>query len=236
MQQQLRYYIDKNSDIEQVKIGVDIEFSNESSDTLLWLFISVDNALDEKVDLLQRQITTVLHENIAAYFVGFRRLEHWLELYFYAPSAKKFEPLVASIVQEAYHYEIGSYKDSAQTFYKDVLYPNTKEFLQIQNSEVIQQLQEAGDENVYEREVEHYLFFPTQSNAKRALDQLLLQQFTCKKEFIEEESELCYAFIVTKSHAVCYDVIDAVTGSIYDIARSEHGVYEGWSTTLIQKK
>ncbi len=222
-----------------IEVGVNLAFDAASDETilqtLLWLFIPYDVVQEQKWMELGQKLIEELYQHLRAEFAGFRIVDGWLEFYFYAQSAKRFEPIVASLLTPQYSYEIGSYKDVKKTFYFDELYPNIKQLLQIHNNEIIAQLREAGDQCEHDREVEHYLFFPTQSNAQRALEKVYSLGFTCKQEYINDDNELRYTIIVTKSHNVKESVIHATTEDLCDIAMLEHGSYEGWSTILVEK-
>jgi len=180
------------------------------------------------------ELNGMLKKELDATFAGYRVVEGWFEVYFYAPTAKKFENIIASILTFEQAYEAGSYKDSKYKLYFDELYPDELQFLQIKNSEIIASLKEAGDNHEVPREVEHYLFFATQSNAQRAIAMAETLEFTCKEEMIDDESELRHGIALTQVHKVDEESIDKVTKELVDVAMQEHGVYRGWSTTLIQ--
>ena len=239
MQNISTYTVPAHDDTQTIEVGVNLAFDTtldaEMLPTLLWLFIPYDGTKHEKLIQLQQILCEELYRQIRAEFVGFRIVDGWLELYFYAQSAKKFEPIVASLLEQQYSYEIGSYKDVKQKFYFDALYPDMKQLLQIRNHEIMLQLQEAGDQCECDREVEHYLFFPTQSNAQRALNKALDLEFTCKQEYINDANELRYTIVLTKSHNISDAVISDITEDLCDIALEEHGSYEGWSTILVEK-
>ncbi len=239
MQKISKYYTHTHDAAQTIEVGVNLAFDATSDDdtlhTLLWLFLPYDVSRQEELAQLQQMLCEKLYRHLHVEFAGFRIVDAWLELYFYAQSAKKFEPFVASLLAQQYTYETGSCKDVRQKFYFDELYPDIKQLLQIHNNEIIMQLQEAGDQCEYEREVEHYLFFPTASNAKRALRKMIDLEFTCKQEYVNDDNELRYTIIVTKSHNVNDAVIHAITEDLCDIAMQEHGSYEGWSTVLVEK-
>ncbi len=239
MQKISKYYASSHDGSSTIEVGVNLEFGATSDEamlpTLLWLFLPYDVTLEEQRESLQQRLAQTLQCQLHAEFAGFRIVDTWLEFYFYAPSAKKFEPLVASLLAQQYAYEIGSYKDTKQKFYFEELYPDKKQLLQIYNREIIVQLQEAGDQCECEREVEHYLLFPTQSHAARALEEALRMKFTCKHEGVNDENALRYTVILTKSHNVSDAVIHNITESLFDLAVHEHGSYEGWSTVLVEK-
>ncbi len=231
-------------DMVHVETGVNLEFEKESHETfaqnVLWLFVKLNNgncSANEHELLLQflEKLTMELKTKIEATFAGYRIVEGWFEIYFYAHSAKKFENIAASIVASEYNYsyEIGSYKDTKYKFYFDELYPDATQLLQIQNRETMSALQDAGDNSELPREVEHYLFFATDSNAQRAVEKAAALGFTCKDKFVDDDNELRYTIILMQSHNVTYDIIDHITQDLLSLAMEEHGLYEGWSTTLV---
>ncbi len=236
-------YSDIGDDGLDVEVGVNLEFEKESheafAENVLWLFVKLNNSscsAEEHELLLQllEKLTMELKTKIEATFAGYRIVEGWFEIYFYAYSAKKFENIAASIVASEYNYsyEIGSYKDTKYKFYFDELYPDIMQLLQIQNTQTISLLQEAEDNGELPREVEHYLFFATNSNAQRAVEKAAALGFTCKDKFVDDDNELRHTIILIQSHNVTYKVIDMITQDLLNLAMEEHGLYEGWSTTL----
>jgi regulator of RNase E activity RraB len=224
-----------------VEVGVNLDFEKESYETfaqnLLWIFLKIKEGSDAEFKhlfALVDELNGMLKKELDATFAGYRVVEGWFEVYFYAPTAKKFENIIASILTFEQAYEAGSYKDSKYKLYFDELYPDELQFLQIKNSEIIASLKEAGDNHEVPREVEHYLFFATQSNAQRAIAMAETLEFTCKEEMIDDESELRHGIALTQVHKVDEESIDKVTKELVDVAMQEHGVYRGWSTTLIQ--
>ncbi|RUM62998.1 MAG: hypothetical protein DSZ03_05860 [Sulfurimonas sp.] len=223
-----------------VEIGVNLEFEAASDacalETLLWLFLPYNAAEREQYEQLLQTLAEVLKQRLRAELAGYRIVDGELELYFYAPSAKTFEPVVAAFMSEYSGYDMGSCKDAKQKFYFDALYPDARQLLQIQNTQTIAQLQEAEDQCEQEREVEHYLLFPTRGNAVRALQKASALEFTCKHEYTDDTGELRHIIVITKSHDVSDAVIHEITEDLFVIAMEEHGRYEGWSTTLVLKK
>ncbi|MEA2112166.1 MAG: DUF695 domain-containing protein [Campylobacterota bacterium] len=235
----LTRYQNVNDDNESIEVGVNLEFEKESYETfaqnVLWIFLKIrEGSADELTLLLEllEELNSSLKEKLEATLAGYRVVDGWFEIYFYAYSAKKFENITASVVGSKYSYEVGSYKDTKYKLYFDELYPDEMQFLQIRNSDIISSLHAAGDNHEAIREVEHYLFFPTKSNAQRAISKAQSLEFTCKEELVDDESELRHAIVLTQVHSVTPEVVDTITKELMQLAMDEHGLYEGWSTTL----
>lgn len=201
---------------------------------VLWLFVKSDPstpAWSTFVHALQER----LRRELDAHFVAQVHQGEWIELYFYAPSPKGFEPLSQSLLHEHHlsAYEQGSYQDRKWHLYHDQLSPDELSRLQMFNRTTLQQLQEAGDVLPLEREVEHYLFFQTPTAQERAEYTLAQEGFVLSETFEHEDDTYRYGSVWRRTHAL--DAIESITLFLYEFALQEHAHYEGWSTALAQE-
>ncbi len=208
---------------------------------LLWLFIKLKKVEDdglwsekEQEDLLQ--IIDKLqgeYESIDVQHVGYKVQEGWLELYYYAPQGKRFQTIASDILKPyGYVFETGSVRDSKWDNYRYELYPNHKTILYIQSMETINALKDEEDDLSKERGCEHYLFFQLDSQRQRVIDKLEDMGFTCKEETYNSKEEFAYGAVMVKSHNVQEETIHQIVDELDELATKEHGIYEGWSTTV----
>ena len=234
-----------NSDKKPLLIALDSSYIEDAPlqeyPWLLWLFIKLKNPeidglwsevehefLLEIMDSLQER-----YENIDIRHVGYKVQEGWLEIYYYATQAKRFQAIASEILQpHSYAFETGSRRDSKWDNYRYELYPNHKTLLYIQSMETITALQDEGDDLSVERGCEHYLFFQTEAQRKRVVDKIEKLDFTCKEETYNSKEEYAYGVVVVKSHNVEEENIHQIVDELDEIATKDHGIYEGWSTTI----
>ncbi len=238
----VEYYI-SSSDESTIKTELEMDYADEAPQQerpwLLWSFIKM-NAVDEAglptVAEMQRleSVTAALTETLAAGIdainVGRKYEEGWMELYFYAPTAKKFQGLAAKVIGSDYVSDTGSTRDAKWEHYLYTLYPDALMLQQIQSRHIMAELAEAGDDLDTVREVEHYLGFLTESNARRAAEALSLHGFREKEIAYNSSEEYGYTLVVTQEHAIGAELLEELAFMLITTAEKEHGIYAGWST------
>jgi len=240
----IEYYITAGEDA-PVRTEVEMDYIDDAPDKrrpwLLWAFLKMKEvdengfATASELGSLQ-EVTFSLEETLSkeldAVSVGQRYVEGWLELYFYAPTAKTFQSIVAKTVGSDYMIDTGSAKDAKWEHYRYTLYPDALMGHQIQSRHIIEELTEAEDDLSKSREVEYYLQFQTEANAKRTGDALAQEGFNIKEISYDSQDEYGYTLIATREHAIDMPLLEEVAALLIEKADKEHGVYAGWSTVL----
>lgn len=200
---------------------------------LLWLFVKAD-AFSEPLEAFTRDLSSALETSLDAQFAGRVIKDGWAELYYYAPSAKRFENISSDVMNAhgGFAYERGSSKDTKWDMYINNLYPDPYGLLSIQNRHTITSLIEARDDLAIPREVEHYLFFQTKTSMERAVSGLNSHGYEVKEYVNDDESDYGYGVVLIKTESITPESIEETTTSLYESAIQEHGIYEGWSTVL----
>ncbi len=204
---------------------------------LLWLFVKHSDPIGETFGAFARDLEESLKNAMDALFAGSISKEGWVELYFYAPEAKRFENLSSEVMARhgGFAYERGVSRDTKWEMYLERLCPDPYALLRIQNRHTLDDLIEAGDNLASAREVEHYLFFQTRSAMERAVSSLSAHGFELKEEVKDDESEYAYGAVVIKTESLTPEQVDETTALLYDAALEQHGYYEGWSTALAEE-
>ncbi|MBD3798347.1 DUF695 domain-containing protein [Sulfuricurvum sp.] len=200
---------------------------------LLWLFVKTD-PFSELLEAFTRDLSSALETSLDAQFAGRVIKDGWAELYYYAPSAKRFENISSDVMKThgGFAYERGSSKDTKWEMYLHNLYPDPYGLLSIQNRHTITSLIEAGDDLAIPREIEHYLFFQTKTSMERAVSGLKPHGYKVKEYVNDDESDYGYGVVLMKTESITPNSIKETTTSLYKSAIQEHGIYEGWSTVL----
>jgi regulator of RNase E activity RraB len=179
-------------------------------------------------------LKNTLKSELDALYAGSIAKEGWVEFYFYAPDAKRFENLSSETMTRhgGFAYERGASRDTKWEMYIERLYPDAYAMLRIQNRHTSEALIEAGDDLNLEREIEHYLFFQTKSSLERAVSFLAAHGFALKEYVNDDESDYAYGVVLTKHETIAPDQVEESTALLFDAALEQHGHYEGWSTVL----
>jgi regulator of RNase E activity RraB len=237
----IEYYMTEG-DASVVKTELELDYVDAAPQQerpwLLWAFLKMNDvdengfatpAEQEKVDVVVARLKAQLQTELDAISVGQKSEDGWLELYFYAPSAKKFQSLVASVLGTDYVSDIGSTRDAKWEHYLYTLYPNALMLQQIQSRHIIAELLEECDDLSKVRDVEHYLGFLTESQAKRVGEELYLHGFS-EKEITYNSSEEYGNTLVRQEHAIDKELLEELAFLLITTAEKEHGIYAGWST------
>ncbi len=240
----IEYYITQSDD-ERVKTALEIDFLETAPQAerpwLLWAFLKMDDVDDNGFATPdeEKQLTNVIErltqrliQDLDAVAVGQKQEDGWLELYFYAPSAKKFQAIVSEVIGSDFVNDIGSTRDAKWEHYLYTLYPDALMLQQIQSRHIIEDLVEEGDDLTKVREVEHYLGFLTESQAKRVAEELYLHDFKEKEISYNSSEEYGNTLIVTQDHAIDNELLEALAFLLITTAEKEHGIYAGWSTGI----
>ena len=222
-----------------IEAELDVEDYEENFPWLYSLFIkpntTQENSLDfeQFLELKESVIISLEHHNMAKY-VGARVSDGWHELYFYAKDSKNLEAAVLKLLRDSgYKYESNVVKDAKWDFYVKNIFPTELEFHNMQSSKIIFLLQEEGDELYAPRDVEHYVSFDTATQKERFVKNAIVHGFEFKDDISSEEFE--HGVALVKRHPVTEEEVRKVVEELYALIKTEHGYYEGWSTTLVEK-
>ncbi|HGZ70468.1 MAG TPA: DUF695 domain-containing protein [Nitratifractor sp.] len=136
-------------------------------------------------------------------------------------------------LDEHQNYEItsGYSDDSEWNYYKNLLFPNAKEWQIIQNHKVCKALEEKGENLEIPRIIEHKIYF-TKSTLKQKeelLNKLEIEGFQ-KSEELERDG--VNGAIVYRTNKPFYTDIDEITLDLIDICEDFNAIYDGWETKV----
>jgi regulator of RNase E activity RraB len=238
----IEYYI-TTSDESSIKTELEMDYLDGAPQSerpwLLWAFLKMDEIDDDgfptasetaKLKSVTDTLSETLSSEIDAINVGQKYEDGWLELYFYAPTAKKFQSTVSKVLGSDYITDTGSTKDAKWEHYLYTLYPSALMLQQVQSRHIMEELKEEGDDLTLEREVEHYLGFLTETHAKRVAEELYLHGFKEKEISYNSSEEYGNTLIVTQEHAIDTELLEELAFLLITTAEKEHGIYVGWST------
>ena len=238
----IEYYI-TTSDESSVKTELEMDYLDgapqQERPWLLWAFLKMNDVDDngfptedelQKISGVVDELKETLSNEIDAISVGQKYEDGWLELYFYAPSAKKFQSIVAKVLGSNFITDTGSTKDAKWEHYLYTLYPSALMLQQVQSRHIIDDLLDAGDDLSIVREVEHYMGFLTESQAKRVGEELYLHGFKEKELKYNSSEEYGNTLIMTQEHAIDRELLEELAFLLITTAEKEHGIYAGWST------
>ncbi len=240
----MREVYTKTHDGEVVKIEIDTDALEYKEDNpwLFSVFLKYDGFDESKEDYeefleTKESLIIALEHESRAHYLGCRVVDGWSEFYFCARDSKKLDSIVSSILTPSgYKYESNVVRDTKWGFYETQLFPSELEIAHIQSSKIISLLEEEGDDLSVAREVEHYAVFDTPTQKEKFINTLLDLDlgYSFKDDLSSEEFE--HGVAVVKTHAVSEDEVKKAVGEIFGEIKKMQGYYEGWSTTLAERK
>ena len=158
------------------------------------------------------------------------------EFYFYAETNKGFASAVKAALSSftEYKFDLGDQEDSLWEHYLNVLYPSPDDLERIKNRDVLDVLKEQGDVHTAAREVQHWMYFPSETS--RALFRTEVAKAGFK---IESESQIegdnPFGISVTRTQPVAQEAIDATVMELLQLTEQFEGEYDGWETRVIMQ-
>jgi hypothetical protein len=97
-----------------------------------------------------------------------------------------------------------------------------------EDAEVLEQLRIAGADLSRPLELDFYLYFPAEPNAKAARDALLAEGFVAKVEFASG----VWSCRASKTMIATLETIEAISEQMDALATKHSGEYDGWGAAL----
>ena len=157
-------------------------------------------------------------------------------LYYYVSNGPEAKKAAKSALKKfsSYTADIYTENDAKWDKYKEYLYPSGYEMHTIMNRHVVENLRSKGDDLSIPREVDHYIFFSTESGKSAFLNAAEKLGYKKTSERVNEKNpEHPITLRVTRTDAVEYNEVCDYTSELYDLAEEHDGVYDGWETRLV---
>lgn len=181
-------------------------------------------------------LSTSLERQLNAVLVGRITTQGRREFYFYAPQPPPDSTVIDHSLSpfSGYEYEMGTQEDSLWDQYLSVLYPSREELQKIKNRQVLEVLQQKGDQLSESRQVSHWIYFKTEANRdtfSRAMRELKYEILPCKQD---PQSPHPYGVQLRRTDHVDEESINETVLEIFRFARASNGDYDGWETELVR--
>jgi len=152
--------------------------------------------------------------------------------YFYGADAPQ---LVASLSATMtgwpdYAFETWSRSDPEWSVYRDFLYPGREDLERMANRDVLQRLEDDGDDLDAERQVDYFAAFPSEPAQGAFLSSLAAKGFTLHETFINADGEFQVEFHrMDRPRA-----IDTITIDLLREADRHGGTFGGWGCPTVK--
>lgn len=154
-----------------------------------------------------------------------------MNMYLYVKHGKECEELLKSVmnVHPEYSHNIEVQKDKDWNTYFDLLYPSKYELQTIENQSVLFQLDQDGDDFSKEREVDHFIYFPTEEGREQFIREVeTLGYKVALKETVDHGDSYHFALQISRLNNVMPSEINEYTWELVTLGNDYGAKYDGW--------
>lgn len=188
--------------------------SNEEFDTL----IDIENSLETKLC------------NDGVGYVGRNTSGGCRDFYFYVSSANDWQGKVDMALEafKSYRYEASVREDAGWTTYLSFLLPSRLDRQRIENRRVCEALERHGDKLTVEREIDHWIYFPSPEAVHAYLAEVVNAGFRVRNKPVSDSGTLRFGAQIWRTDIPSCGNIDDVTLPLLECAERHGGAYDGW--------
>jgi len=183
---------------------------------------------------IEDALTQQLSRSCGAILSGRITTEGRREFYFYGETRIGLSEAVATALADfpGYRFDIGEQEDSLWEQYLNVLYPSAEDLERIKNRDLLDVLEEKGDVLTAAREVEHWMYFPTEASRASFRKAAVEAGFRIASDS-KVAGALSFGISIVRTQAVEQAIIDATVIELLNLTRQFRGEYDGWETPVI---
>jgi hypothetical protein len=174
-------------------------------------------------------------KSLRARYVGRVTTQGRRDHFYYGHSAEGFSAATSEAMRgfSNYRFKCTNEQDSAWSVYSEVLFPGDIELQSIYNRRIVDRLMEGGDDLTEPRDVDHWMYFPSEENRDQFLLQVAGNGFRSECTLGEAPNdELRYGVHLTRKDRVDLETIDGLVIDLFLRTRNCGGSYDGWETSV----
>jgi len=155
-------------------------------------------------------------------------------LYAYLPTTTDAKEILEKALAPCTKYdpELNITFNSDWSYYFEGLFPNPEELRVILNEQVLRSLEEGGDPLDSPREIDHWIYFPSEETMETFKKGVVKDGFTVRAEG-KEDGDLPYSIHIAREDSVDRDSIHDLILDLFRKAEDLDGDYDGWETFIV---
>jgi len=240
------YFCNVNGKV--ASIFLDIDLRNIAPDTgrpwLLWLWIYFKQPRPDGLSsseefpalcAIEDKVNNAIGPNCRALRAGRITTDGRREFYYYAPNSSRFDATVADLMKSVpgYEFDHGIQHDPAWNQYLNVLFPSDDDLQKILNREVLDVMENKGDQPEIPREVLHWAYFPTEINRADFEAAVQTKGYRINSKSHQPEGENPYGLCLGKVQQCTSDAIDVSVLELRKLSQLFKGEYDGWESQVM---
>ncbi len=174
--------------------------------------------------------------NLSGLYAGRNTHDSKRIFYYYCASSIDAQRIVAEVMEDFpdHRYRCDTLADGEWAFYRQFLYPSQIEYQAILNRRVLEKLKNQGILSTDRQEVEHFLYFKSQTAREIFLDRVRHDNFKIIGQgYTEHANRPPYSLTLAREDKVDTEAIDAVVLYLIQQAEICQGEYDGWGTGVV---
>ena len=228
---------------------VDLGFANiapiESKSHLITITTFMNNPTEdglssnEENDLLN-QIEDYFIESIVeeldASYVGRLKYDGKILSYFYSGKTENVQNTIKKIEQKFpnYRFEQSFKEERNWRAYFEVLYPSPFEMQVIQNGRVIENLEKHGDNLEKERQVDHWIYFKSETDRENFISSIKGNGFEIMEKETLSSGDSPFSLQLSRIDKVDYENVNEYVMYLWQEAQQFNADYDGWETFIVK--
>jgi uncharacterized protein (TIGR01619 family) len=214
---------------------------------LVWISLKMNNSREDglssndelgKLSEIEDRLEVFFSSKHNSIYVGRLTSNYHRDFYFYFGDTTLYDKTIseAMVAFPAYTYDFGCKEDKDWESYFEFLYPNPRQFQSIQNSKVVDHLEENGDSLTKARQVDHWIYFETEKDREDFLRKIMNDGFQVvnKESDIDSPDISSFPFTlqIARVDKVDVDSVNDYVLNLWELAQECNGNYDGWETSV----
>lgn len=159
------------------------------------------------------------------------------EFYYYAETKNGFRNAVEAALAgfHGYKFDLGEQEDTSWTQYFNVLYPSRDNLERIKNRQLLDLLQKQGDIPTIQRDVQHWMYFPSEESRRLFRHEVGNVGFKIGHEYkcgSQVQDDCQFGLTVFRTQPIVQQSIDETVIELVRLAKRFGGEYDGWETPV----
>ena len=194
----------------------------------------VSESEESEIAFLEDKLEASLIKFRIGKYVGRIFSDGYVTFLYYLQFTYNWQDFLNFALDEHASYKISSgfQEDGEWNYYRQLLYPNPKEWQIIQNHKACDALRTKEDNLHLPRAIEHKAFFSDDVQKEALLENLEAEGFRVQSEIENDEGVKGIAFY--RIDKPFYTQIDELTLHLIDMLESFGAVYDGWETSVVK--
>ena len=211
---------------------------------LVWVSVNMNNpredglSSNEEFDTLsaiEDRLQEFIIKKHNSIYAGRLTTDGHRDFYFYMGDTTLYDKTISEsmVAFPNYTFDFGIKEDNQWRQYFNFMYPNPRQFQSIQNRRVVDNLEKNGDSLTKARQVDHWIYFKTDSDRTDFLKKIEPLKFDIvsgdeKTSF----GDFPYKLHISRIDTVDLDSVDDYVLDLWQFANECNGDYDGWETSV----